>query len=430
MITVSLFLHHVWGVALAADATFITVSGVNEEMMFIRHRASQTLLLSNVLTVHRDPLSTETRPHLAVHLGEAVYAHEDALSRATILEIHRRAGTLPASFRYPFQNDIDLLNSELAFNELSRSYELSIGKFLPPNLSRPEYSYESNKVLFNRATELRIHWDDDDASMLHFIFDDFKSPMTLPAVTGMASNSSTVSVLDVKIHCFKQHSRRVFLCHFIDANKKPYGRPLVMKLAWSPILEEYEEVIEFSRVVETPEIDHEFETLERLADGDPDVACRVPKPYGHFSGDVKIIEQPYKFSAYFVEDCAGCYPIGIADEIDADLCITVTNWLKAVHTPLGGHLLHNNLSRENILFKPSDPTCFYVVGWQKASTMEATGEEECVEWEDELLKDLLALKKHHVYDKRARHDSEDEDVEDAHSQIESISNEYEDVYYD
>ncbi len=92
-----------------------------------------------------------------------------------------------------------------------------------------------------------------------------------------------------------------------------------MKLAWSPILEEYEEVIEFSRVVETPEIDHEFEMLERLADGDPDVACRVPKPYGHFSGDVKIIEQPYKFSAYFVEDCAGCYPIGIADEIDADL---------------------------------------------------------------------------------------------------------------
>ncbi len=123
----------VWGVALAADATFITVSGVNEDMMFIRHRASQTLFLSNALTVHRDPLSTKT-PHLAVHVGEAVCAHDDALSRASKLEVRRREGTLPASFRYPFQNDIDLLKSDLTFNELSRSYELSIGKFLPPNL--------------------------------------------------------------------------------------------------------------------------------------------------------------------------------------------------------------------------------------------------------------------------------------------------------
>ncbi len=91
-----------------------------------------------------------------------------------------------------------------------------------------------------------------------------------------------------------------------------------MKLAWAPILEETEEVLDFSRIVETPEIDSEFEILRQLADSHPDVACRVPKPYERFAGDIKIVEQPYKFSASFVEDCEGCYPIGIADDIDSD----------------------------------------------------------------------------------------------------------------
>ncbi len=58
--------------------------------------------------------------------------------------------------------------------------------------------------------------------------------------------------------------------------------------------------------------------------------------------------------------------------------------------------------------------------------MEATGEEECVEWEEELLQDLLAVKKHHVYEKRARHDLEGE-YKDEGSQIEPFSNEYEDA---
>ncbi len=81
------------------------------------------------------------------------------------------------------------------------------------------------------------------------------------------------------------------------------------------------------------------------------------------------------------------------------------------------------------MFKPSDPTCFYVVGWQKASPIEDAGVVEvleCVEPEEELLQGLLASKKHHVYEKRGRQDLEDAD-EDEYSQIESISNEYEDA---
>ncbi|KAF9040204.1 hypothetical protein BDZ89DRAFT_1060618 [Hymenopellis radicata] len=403
-ITVLLFLEQVWGVALAADATFITVSGVNEEMIFLRDRASQTLFLSDVLTVYRDPLSSNT-PHLAVHVGEGVYAHDDALSRANKLELHRRAGTLPASFRYPFKNEIDLLSSDLDFKELSRSYQLSIGRFLPPDLFKPENTFGSNSTLFNNATQLRIHWDDDDALILRYMFGNYKSPITL--------NASVVNppvVLDVKIHCFKQHAWRVFLCHFIDVNRKPYGKSFIMKLAWSPILRPDEEALEMTRVEQTPDIDDEFLLLKawQLKD-DQTVSCRVPRPYRQFSDTVGIIPQRYKFSAYFMEDCEGCYPIGIANDIDYDLRHSIAKWLEVLHDRES--ILHQSLSVKNILFKPSDPSCFYVVGWGKAVRMKEKERAERGEQEEELLEDLFQKRFHGSGppNKRARHDTEDED---------------------
>ncbi len=88
--------------------------------------------------------------------------------------------------------------------------------------------YERMLGLFQHAIEIHINWDDDDASMLHYIFGPFKSPMMLPVVRS-AMNFTTAnaptSVLNVKIHCLKQHSRRVFLCHLVDEMQTPYGRP-------------------------------------------------------------------------------------------------------------------------------------------------------------------------------------------------------------
>ncbi|KAF8868209.1 hypothetical protein CPB85DRAFT_1448747 [Mucidula mucida] len=284
LVTSSLLLDQAWGVLVGTDSTVGTITGVNEQMTVIRHRDSGTMILSDVQIVHRKPITSEN-PHLSVQIGQTAFAYYDALLRAVKLDEHMRRSTLPASFRYPYQNEIKLLQSNLDFEELSRAYQVSVGKFLPPAISDSEYTYERMLGLFQHAIEIHINWDDDDASMLHYIFGPFKSPMMLPVVRS-AMNFTTAntptSVLNVKIH---------------------YS-------VWKTLL------------------------------------------------------------------------------------------------------VHNNLSRENILFEPSDPTCFYVVGWQKALPIEDAGVLEvlkCVEPEEEWLQGLLASKKHHVYDEGARHNSEVED---------------------
>ncbi len=103
-------------------------------MTVIRHRDSGTMMLSDIQIVHREPITSEN-PHLSVQIGQTAFAYYDALSRAVKLDEHMRSGTLPASFRYPYQNEINLLQSNLDFKKLSRAYQVSVGKFLPPAIS-------------------------------------------------------------------------------------------------------------------------------------------------------------------------------------------------------------------------------------------------------------------------------------------------------
>ncbi len=47
----------------------------------------------------------------------------------------RRKGILPHRFRQRLDSEIDLLNSDLPFEELALFYERDVGMFLPPRLS-------------------------------------------------------------------------------------------------------------------------------------------------------------------------------------------------------------------------------------------------------------------------------------------------------
>ncbi len=115
------------------DATFITLSSGNFEMICLRVRGTQTLYISKVLRVDRQPFPLPT--HLALHTAIDIAAFNDAVSRGVRNDQHMDAGTLPATFRQDCVGEIDLYNSTLGFAELASLLEVSVGKFLPPEVS-------------------------------------------------------------------------------------------------------------------------------------------------------------------------------------------------------------------------------------------------------------------------------------------------------
>ncbi len=122
-----------WAKAVAVDATFITLTGGNLEIICLRVRATQTLYISKVLCVDRQPFPSPT--HLALHTAIDIAAFNDAVSRGLTNEIHMEAGTLPATFRQNCIGEVDLYNSTLGFAELSSLLEVSVGKFLPTDVT-------------------------------------------------------------------------------------------------------------------------------------------------------------------------------------------------------------------------------------------------------------------------------------------------------
>ncbi|KAF9040250.1 hypothetical protein BDZ89DRAFT_360826 [Hymenopellis radicata] len=407
--TGTLSLLHAWGNAVASDSTFVTISGHNKYVFGIRERESQTLYLSEVQEIDRDPL-TSYPGHLPAQLGYVALAFEDACSRGAHLEHRRRSGTLPHRFRQYLDNEIDPLNSDLPFEKLKLFYERDVGVFLPPALSNPEYTFDFNSSMFLRASEVLIHWDADDAAALQYMVGKSQSPLRLGVVEldseldavvevdsesdapQMYSSSRPGYTVDVKIHCWKQHGERVFLCHLINDNvdKTPFGRPIIMKACPSRYTSEVDEPSAVLRAIEagrdTQDLEHEVDVLKRLERNDT-LNSRVPRVYRFFSRPIKKDMSDFKFSAYFMEDCEGYYPLGIADAVSPTLRDNLLAWLDTLHK---NHFVHRNLSCENILFNPSKPDSFYVTGWGRSLSM--SDGTEISNWDEYVAHDIESLR--------------------------------------
>ncbi len=75
--------------------------------------------------------------------------------------------------------------------------------------------------------------------------------------------------------------------------------------------------VEAGRV--TQDLKHEADMLKLLS-RNADLACRVPRLYASFSSRLEPDgPDDVKISAYFMEDCEGYYPLGIADAISDTL---------------------------------------------------------------------------------------------------------------
>ncbi|KAF9003740.1 hypothetical protein BDZ89DRAFT_632962 [Hymenopellis radicata] len=136
---VSLFLHILWAKAVAVDATCITVSGGNKELIFIRVRKTQTFYMSKVLDVPR-PARPEPS-HTSVHTGYDMFAFFETTERALFNKEHQSGGTLPVSMRTLYDVDINPLKSALDFSVLAPIYEVSVGTFLSRRLSDGSYTF-------------------------------------------------------------------------------------------------------------------------------------------------------------------------------------------------------------------------------------------------------------------------------------------------
>ncbi|KAF9018398.1 hypothetical protein BDZ89DRAFT_1073911 [Hymenopellis radicata] len=326
-----------WAKAVAVDATFIILTGGNLEIICLRVRGNQTLYISDILPVDRQPFPSTT--HIGLHTGINIAAFNDAISRGRKNMEHMEAGTLPSTFRQTCIGEIDLYNSTLGFAELSSLLEPSVGKFLPTTVSGNPESFDAVHCRFLRAAQVQISWDEDDDLKAYFV--DAGSPLTLESLTPGAIT------LHVKIHCEKAGGWRAFLCHFIndDEAETPYGKPLLMKIAWNDA---------------QVEIVDENNHLSGLEDCSEYISSRVPKMYGVFSGE----KDGNHFTACFMEHCDGYYPLAIADNIDDDLEQNIREWVDRLHKE--AKIAHTGLG-DSILFNPSNPGSFYVVGWTDAT---------------------------------------------------------------
>ncbi len=104
------------------------------------------MILSDIQIVHREPITSE-HPHLSVQIGQTAFAYYDTLSRAVNLDEHMRSGTLPASFRYPYQNKINLLQSNLDFKKLSRAYQVSVPPAISVRIHQHLYSFHTHILI-------------------------------------------------------------------------------------------------------------------------------------------------------------------------------------------------------------------------------------------------------------------------------------------
>ncbi|KAF9040255.1 hypothetical protein BDZ89DRAFT_360873 [Hymenopellis radicata] len=150
------------------------------------------------------------------------------------------------------------------------------------------------------------------------------------------------------------------------------------------------EVIDSSAVLQeleasrdTQDLEQEVTMLEMLG-LEPSLSFWVPRLYGLASRD----GPDFKFSAYFMEDCEGYYPLGIADTIKPALRNNLSAWLEVLHHK---HIVHRNLSGENILFNSSKPGSFYVTGWGRSLTMSLSDGTAIPNWDNQVAHDIESL---------------------------------------
>ncbi|KAF9039610.1 hypothetical protein BDZ89DRAFT_1035242 [Hymenopellis radicata] len=74
----------IWLKLLAIDGTYATLGDGNREYIFVRHRKSQTLVMSTCLDVTRSPKSNKNAPHMKVRIGMNIAATFDVAARGLL----------------------------------------------------------------------------------------------------------------------------------------------------------------------------------------------------------------------------------------------------------------------------------------------------------------------------------------------------------
>ncbi|KAF8871054.1 hypothetical protein CPB85DRAFT_1569407 [Mucidula mucida] len=340
---ISLLLLGAWAKAVASDSTCIVISGGNKEIICIRHRLTQILYVSDVLDVTRIP--ARSPGHLAVHTGLNLFALRDAISRAQKIDQLRRLGALPATMTFDYGNEIDPLTSDLAFQNLKPFYNASIGKFLSPMLTD---TFESQQHHFAIASKIYVHWDAKaigDMPLL-FTFENSTSPLCLTPEDAWTAGRP----LHVRLHSKILHGSGVFLSHLIhdpDSDSTEESARSLME-------------------------GQEVGIMRKLSDfayvNDPDFSQRIPRVYAVGTNDSLSREHHLIISAYFMEHFEEAYPLALADDISPHFRSILENWMHRLHDEYS--IVHCDLSGENILFRPSEPQCFFVVGWGRALSID------------------------------------------------------------
>lgn len=122
-----------WAKAVDAEATCMILTSGTEEVICIRERESQTLWMSETLSVSRTGGSDPT--YAKLHSAINMVGLKDAYGRDNAITHLMSIGRLPMSFRRSYDGRVDVADSETTLDGKKALYAVSMGKFLPLQLS-------------------------------------------------------------------------------------------------------------------------------------------------------------------------------------------------------------------------------------------------------------------------------------------------------
>lgn len=115
----------------------ILTSGL-EEVVCLRERRRQTLWISETLDVSRS--SGGCPPYAKLHTAVSMAGFRDAYWRADAITNLTAIGVLQGPCRQDYDNHVDAADSRTTVADRKTLYGVSIGKYLPPQLSVCECS--------------------------------------------------------------------------------------------------------------------------------------------------------------------------------------------------------------------------------------------------------------------------------------------------